>query len=264
MGGTIGKKRIDDPPEDIRPLHGRIINPRVKEKTNRNTNDDQPNTVHPTDVYFNAAAKHIKLHAMPKGVTHVRLQPTAQLDYEAIPSTVTHLDFGWCNDSNVEVGMIPNSIKCLILGQFGRINLKKGMIPESVTELDLGQYRKLIRKCHLPKKLRMLKIYVLRHPLKPRVLPIGLKSIYFIGICNQPIGPGVIPDTVTHIIFGDSFNQKFVPEYFPEGLMFLKFGKRFDQPLDLRRFHALRALKVDPHYRNAITEPILIPEMVVV
>ena len=145
------------------------------------------------------------LSHLPEGVKIIIFHHYSHFDEPVndLPSTITHLTFGYIFDQPVD--NLPNGLVYLKLGDNFNKPIKK--LPVSLKQLELGHY--------------------FNHPVNE--LPSGLTHLTF-GFCFNQMIPK-LPKSLTHLTLGTNFNVRI--NKLPHGLTHLIFVKNSKFKKDL-------------------------------
>jgi len=153
-------------------------------------------------------------------IAHLTLEYNFPCDFH-IPSTVTHLTFGFFFDHKI-ANLIPDSVTHLTFGRkysspvgnhiptsvthlvFGN-NYCKSIddLPDSIVELELnGRFNKVIKR--LPRSLKKLVLGDFFNKSIKNILPPSLTHLTIGKSFNQPI-KNCIPASVTHLTIANEF-----------------------------------------------------------
>lgn len=177
----------------------------------------------------------------------------------ALPKTIKTLKIGGKYNHPLD---LPESLENLTLGpNFGhKLNIPPNLISINVGNASLSGHSipesvksvNCVYDTHIPSWVESLKISedveleeqislnnlhtlilpdTFDNPIKPGVLPSGLKKLVFGRSYNSPISPNTLPETIEEINFGDGFNQKLSPGMLPNSLKTIVFGREFNQPI---------------------------------
>uniref|UniRef100_A0A6C0CAA4 F-box and FNIP repeat-containing protein n=1 Tax=viral metagenome TaxID=1070528 RepID=A0A6C0CAA4_9ZZZZ len=177
--------------------------------------------------YFDQFCNIICYSKFPKFVTHLQIDWTSTMPCYDIPSTVTHLRFGYQFNLDI-VDRIPSSVRFLSIGP---------------------PFDKSIK--HLPTSVTYLTINTL-HSEPVSTIPSSITHLTLGPDFNQSI-KNRIPPSVTHLTFGRSFNQQ-IKNYIPNSVTHLIFGDKFDQQLHDCIPRSVTHLQIGAAFNNIVTD----------
>ena len=170
------------------------------------------------------------------------------------------LQFGACDgrfNLPIPPGALPSGLRFLQFGTHFNQKLQVGSIPDSVQVLQFGEcFNQAVRIAHLPASLTHLVLGHFSYPLRPGMLPAGLRRLHS-GI-GQMVLPGALPAQLQHLSLGVMFDQSLDNTLIPLSVTHLRFGVRFNQPLQLGSIpHALVHLNLGFYFDHPLLPGVL-------
>uniref|UniRef100_A0A6C0CB88 Uncharacterized protein n=1 Tax=viral metagenome TaxID=1070528 RepID=A0A6C0CB88_9ZZZZ len=142
------------------------------------------------------------IYRYPKSVKYIYLST----DRSDIPSSVTHLMFGYSFDQSI-----------------------RDCIPSSVTHLSFSFYFDQPIKIRIPSSVTHLRFgYCFNHSIKD-IIPSSVTHLLLGATFNQSI-KGSISSSITHLTFDAGFNKS-IEDYIPSSVTHLTFRFGFYQPI---------------------------------
>lgn len=152
-----------------------------------------------------------------------------------LPSTLKIIVFRWnCKfDLKIPVNALPHSLTKLEFGDYFDQLIEKNVLPCGLTKLRFGSdFNHPINKDVLPCGLTKLRFgNYFNRPVKKNVLPCGLMKLRFGNDFNQLIEKDVLPNNLTCLSFGEMFDQSITKGTLPDSLIELNFGSRYNRSI---------------------------------
>lgn len=161
---------------------------------------------------------------LPRNIKRIRFVDSFNRSVDNIPSTVTHLIFGFHFNQYIN-GCIPTSVTHLIFGN----NFNKSIfdcIPSSITYLKFG--------------------YSFNRPIE-NCIPPSVTHLMFGGMFNYLIKG--LPSSITYLEFGDRFDQSI--KELPSLITHLTLGYWFDKPIKNNIPSSITHLTLSYNYPDA-------------
>jgi hypothetical protein len=145
---------------------------------------------------------------IPRSVTHVNLRLYTHMDWNLLPTTVTHLELPYNYNQPVRIHM---GMKHITFGEDFNMFLKPKIFPNTITHITFG--------------------VKFNRPIDPGVLPESLTHIIFGDEFDKEITAFSTLPNLIHVEFGCMFDKSI--RDLPPSVRYLKLGDMFTKALQL-------------------------------